>query len=209
MNGYWLIIAFILLCVPTIIHYLSWEKIIDMFMNAVQFVRFIIVSCTPEPRGTLEQLRNGITKIKYYNDDGLIKDDTERYIIIKDNEGATKKWMKVEMIDLTTWSDMEQSMQIKESSTDQSSTDELDKEIEEIVNANTDEESDKQEAFIVDHANRIDITESILRICGPKKNFFGIEFNPEDINPLCKAMIFTYPKGVSIYVPRGSPISLD
>ena len=187
MNELFVVIIILLL----VYRYFNLGNTISAVLSTIKYVRMGISLLVPINKGSVTYLRGGFIQIKYTDPNQF--DDNEGVSVLLPYAVPAKQWNKVFQITVESY---EQYLSTRPSSTD---SNELNNDISSVAGEKVNVESDFEDKFGVNAVKRQlkecekqDITDKMLRMAGPGKDFFGIQYIVKELVPGSKGLIFLY-----------------
>lgn len=180
--------------------------IVRGFFRLTKNVRLILSLFIPEPKGTVDHLRGNVLRVNYVDPKGI---QSKGYYLLS-YSNPPLRWTKVRAITHEEYQRVEDQYLASQSSASSDSTvdqkkDGIEIEKKEEKERTVEDDLADIEAIITPRKfnfrdyQHFDVTNDILAIAGPGKDFFGSRITVHDINRNWHTMIISYGKGLKLF----------
>jgi hypothetical protein len=184
----------------------SWFNMSFLFTMSMSFLkntRLVLSLLLPDPKGSVEHMRNNVVKVTYVDptSEHGVRDKTapRHYLLKYSNPPLT--WTKMRIVTNTEFARVEQ-LQIEKMNAVIQKFDPSNapsRTIEDDIEQLAGTPSSPPKKFNYRDYESIDVTEDILELAGPGKDFFGCPLTVHDLDIHWHTLIISYGKGLKIF----------
>lgn len=167
---------------------------LDTIITAVKYIKMAGKMLSPDPKASIEKLRGNVIKVNLHGSDG----DT---FYLLPYSAKSKTWTRVEVVlncDVELDADRNLEAAFKQLESDDNITvidEDLNADIKSIETSKPLETNKRKYSKCPKH----DVTNIMLSLSGPGKDFFGCPITPYHINRDYACLIFHYRKGKKLF----------